>query len=237
MTRIFEAQEFVGFYDRSSGKTFSDLEFRRCRFVSSDISMTAKPRRRSTVRNVRLLDCEEAGCAVSTAIIEDVLVDGLRTRGTLLIHGAVFKHVTLRGKIGRIMISATAGGGIPRAAEQRAFDEANAVYYAGVDWALDIREGIFEDVDLRGVPGKLILRDPETQVLITRAKAVEGQWRQLDLSKTYWPTLLDIFLQDTKYDSTVLAVPKRMSRTGSWTYEDLLNGLRLLREHGVAEPD
>jgi hypothetical protein len=76
MTKIFTNQEFQSFYDRNSGRVFQDLEFRGCRFTSSSVSITRNPRRRSTVRNIRLTQCEEIRCALNAAIVEDVIVDG-----------------------------------------------------------------------------------------------------------------------------------------------------------------
>ena len=127
----------------------------------------------------------------------------------------------------------------PQSVVQQAFDAANAAYYAQVDWALDLREAAFTDeVDLRGVPGRLVRRNPETQVLILREKVVEGRWRQLDLEQTYWPTALTFFLEHSSLHATVLVVPAHVARrTGLWTRQTLLDGLRRLRDAGVAEPN
>jgi hypothetical protein len=247
MTRIFEGQEFPSFRDHNwglpwslprPGRIFEDLEFRRCTFVGSSLSRTNKPKLRSTVRSVRLLDCQEIGCTLDAAIVEDVLVDGLETTGLLLIWGAVFKHVTLRGHIGSFMISPLVTSR-PESAVQQAFDAANAAYYAQVDWALDLCEAEFTDeVDLRGVPGRLVRRNPETQVLILREKALQGRWRQLDLEQTYWPTALTSFLEQSSLDSIVLVVPEHVSSDeGLWTRQSLLDGIRRLRDAGTAELD
>jgi hypothetical protein len=40
--------------------------------------------------------------------------------------------------------------------------------YADIEWALDISEAVFSDVDLSYVPGDLVRRGPETQFLIRR---------------------------------------------------------------------
>jgi hypothetical protein len=230
--RVFEDREFRRFYDQNSGRTFSNLEFRRCRFVSSRISITRKPRRRSTIRNVKLIQCEVLGCALGTAIVEDVVVDGVKTHGQLFqTWGAVFKRVTLKGNIGRIMISPAVATGMAKPREQLAFDEANAAYYAGVDWALDISEARFEGCDIRRVPAHLIRRDPETQMVITREKALLGEWRRIDLSRTYWDTAIELFLEDGDPD-VVLVAPKSHPR-----YRAYLDGLKKLRDAGVAEPD
>lgn len=232
MTKIFEDREFRSFYDQSSGRTFSDLEFRRCRFVSWSISITRKPRRRSTVRNVKLVQCEVVGSCVDTAIVEEVLVHGLETHGrTFITWGAVFKHVKLKGDIGDIMISQAVASGRAKPREQRAFDEANAAYYAEVDWALDISEASFEDCTFRTVPAHLIRRDPATQVVVKREKAMLGTWRQVDLAGTHWPAAIEFFLDDGIPD-VVLVAPKRHPR-----YRVLLEGLKKLRDARVAEPD
>lgn len=228
--QIFAKQEFRAYYDRDSGQTFSDLEFRKCYFQSSAVSITRRPEMRSTVRNVKLVQCEQRGCALEAAIVEDVLVDGFKTNGLFQTWGAVFKHVILRGTIGRIMISPAVATGTATSAQQRAFDDANAAYYATVDWALDISEAEFEEVDIRRVPARLIRRDPATQAVVTREKAMEGRWRTLDLAKTDWAGWIDLFLKDGDPD-LVLVAPKRHRR-----YRDLLDGLKMLRDAGVAQP-
>jgi hypothetical protein len=180
-----------------------------------------------------MVQCEAARCTLESGVVEDVLVDGLRTSGVLHAWGAVFKHVTLRGKIDRIMLSqfvrAVAGATADQAA---AFEAANAAYYAGVDWAVDIAEAEFQEAELRGVPGNLVRRDPRTQVLITREKAELGRWKDIDLTDTHWATSLDFFLRDTTLPSIVLVAPKR-----SRDFARLRDGLERLRAAGVAEPN
>jgi hypothetical protein len=230
--RCYEAEEFADFLDRDSGRTFSDLEFRKCSFLGCGISTTFDPRLRSTVRNVRLINCQARGCSVDAAIVEDVLVDGLKTHGMLHTWGAVFKHVTLRGRIGEVMISHMVGPVTATAGQQAAWDEANAAYYAKIDWALDIREAVTFDLDLRGVPARLVRRDPATQVIVTREKALEGRWRELGLEQdTHWPAAIEFLLEHGRSD-VVLVAPKRARN-----FTRLLEGLRILRDAGIAESD
>jgi hypothetical protein len=96
---------------------------------------------------------------------------------------------------------------------------------------LDIREAEAEELEIRGVPARLIRRDPESQVVITRQKAMEGTWRQLNLEKTHWGYSIDRMLRSGEPD--IVLVAGRRDRQ----YRDLLAGLRTLREAGVAEPD
>lgn len=229
--QVFEKQRFECFYDQDSGRTFSDLEFRKCYFESCAISITRDPRLRSTVRNIRLIQCEQRGCTLDAAIVEAVLVDGFKTNGLFQTWGAVFKHVTLKGKIGRVMTSSAVATAMATDKQQRAFDEANALYYSTVDWALDISEAEFEEGEFQGVPAHLVRRDPASQVVVKREKAMQGAWRQLDLSRTHWATSLEFLLNRGDAD-VVLVAPKRHRK-----YRDLLDGLKALREAGVAEPD
>jgi hypothetical protein len=60
--KVFEKKTFERFYDQDSGAVFSDLEFRDCVFQSCAISMTQNPRLRSTIRNIKLINCEEVSC-------------------------------------------------------------------------------------------------------------------------------------------------------------------------------
>lgn len=230
----FENQTFKGIYDRDSTKVFCDAEFFRCCFQSSALSIPIKfdPKLRSTIRNVRLINCEQRGCSLACAVVQDVVIDGLKTNGLFQTWGAVFHHVSLRGKIERVMISPPVAPGRATAEQQRTFDAANEEFYSSVDWALDISQAEFAECDLRGgIPARLIRRDPETQMVITRARALNGEWRKLDLSKTYWSVSIENLLKDGHQDR-VLVAPKR-----SKEFKTLLGGLQLLREAGVAEPD
>jgi len=227
--QIIEGQEFSSFYDDRSGRVFEDLEFRHCTFISSAVSITQDPRLRATIRNVKLVKCEARACSLS-AIVEDVLVDGLNSNHSNVSYASVFKHVTLRGPLGTLRVLALMDYN-PEPAVQQEFDQANAAYYATVDWALDISEAEFTELNLRGVPARLVRRDPATQVVVTREKALAGKWRTLDLSGTYWPRSLEDMLERNAAD-VVLAAPKRGRRYGQF-----LKGLRILRDAGVAEPD
>lgn len=111
------------------------------------------------------------------------------------------------------------------------FDEANREYYKTIDWALDISKAEFIESDFRGIPSKLIRHDPETQIVVTRKKALEGEWRKLDLSATYWPAYLEYIIKHNEED-VMMAAPKAHPRF--WA---LLDGLKKLREAGIAEPD
>jgi hypothetical protein len=229
MTRLFERKTFEGLRDRGSGRTYEDIDLRRCDFQGC-FTICGKPKERITFRRVNLVDCEERGCTLRGAIVDECVINGLETGGLMQTWATVFKHVTFKGQVGRIMVSGMIGTSERATKDQAAFDEANTDFYSGVDWAIDIREAEFEEADLRGVPARLVRRDPETQIVVSRQLALGGAWRKLDLSDTHWATAIELFLQRGQSD-VVFVAPKRARE-----FQKLVRGLRLLREAGIAEP-
>jgi hypothetical protein len=116
------------------------------------------------VRDVVLERCRMEGCQAAGVYFEDVTVDTLRLLDLHLLSGCVFKHVTLRGKIGPLMAIPPS----PMWPSRSELTAGAAEKYKDVDWALDISEAIFYDADFFYVPGDLIRRDENTQVLLRR---------------------------------------------------------------------
>lgn len=229
--RVINGQDFRSLYD-DGGKEYSDLHFMGCSFESCGFSITDDPAHRSVARRLRFTKCAVGASAMHSGILDDVVVDGLKTRGLFLNHGVVFRHVILTGRIGRVMFSPMVGGTRDepvRLAMQDAFDQANRRFYESVDWALDISGAEFEECEIQGVPARLIRRDPATQVVVRRDKVMQGAWRDLDLSGTHWATSLD-FLMAREEDDMVLVAPKRNKN-----FRRLLEGLETLRGAGIAE--
>lgn len=237
MSQITAPQRIEGRYfdglRENSGRTIEGYDLERCIFQSCDLSRTVlDPSKRSVVRNVRLKDCMCSSSSVGCAILDEVVIDGLDTGPELLFGwGTAFRHVTFRGRIGHIKVNRTYRGHPVDPAVQRLFDQANRAFYETVDWALDLREMEAQDFQLRGVPARLVRRDPATQVVVTRERAMRGDWRKLDLGKTYWDTEIETFLREGEPDRVFVA-PKRDK-----DFKQLKAGLDLLRSAGVAEPD
>lgn len=236
--KVFQSKSFVDFQDRDSGSTFCDLVlFRDCYFESCAVSATRNPNLRSRVHNVQLINCNQRGCSLGTAIIEDSLIDGLVSNGQLFqTFGAVFNRVVLKGKIDRLMISNNVLPDLLLNPDYwhediDAFRCANAEHYSKVEWALDISGAEFKECDIRGVPSHLIRRDPETQIVVTREKAALRDWESLPLKDALWRSWLQHFLLREE-SSVVLVAPKLHKK-----FRLYLDDLRLLQEAGVAEPD
>lgn len=232
--QCFTGQTFESWQDRPSllpwqrGRFFEDLEFLECVFDRCLISVTADPRRRSRARNLRFVNCSAKAVTIYSLEAERVVVDGLRTESLLQVVGAVFKHCILKGKIGSILICGPRGD-IGSIQERQLLEQCNAKFYSDVDWALDISGGEFAEIDLRGVPGHLIKRDPSTQALVSRQRALEGKWRELDLSGTHWPIALEKLAESGRTSEVFVA------GRGARNFKKLLDGLNRLRDAGVAE--
>jgi hypothetical protein len=217
--------------DRDSGSVFSDFEFRRCEFDDCEISLGSRPELRSTLRNCQLQRCiVRQNCSINTAVVEDCVVDGLETRGPVFVRGALFKHVVLKGNVGRLILTAPLGLG-PGFGEVSPFVSANAEYYRGVDWALDLTQCEAKELQLSGVPGRLIRRDPTTQVLVTRERALAVDWQSLPLGGSPYAVVLNHL---TRYgdDARVLIAPHR-----DRSFLACIQAQKVLRDAGVAEPD
>ncbi len=228
---LFENQTFHGIDDFESSTTFSDVSFKKCLFESCSLSAGRWPQTRSTVRNVRVEQCRAYGCHIGAAIIEDTVIDGLRTGDILQTWGTVFKHVVLQGRIGRLMISREFFTTPGEAEQERAFDLANAEYYRHVDWALDISQGEFSELDIRSVPGHLIRRNPETQARIRRERLVEVDWRKLPFNAGVTQVIFSLFLDRGDPDVTYVAGQHEKD------FRDMVADIELLRKEGIAEPD
>jgi hypothetical protein len=216
--------------DYDTGATYEGFTFVRCEFDACSLSVAQMPRQRATVRNCRLEHCTvQRNCNVWTPIIEDCVVDGLKTPGILFLLGAVFKHVVLKGKVGGFVV---AHPSVPNGGSEEAFEVANRDYYATVDWALDLTQVEAQlDLELPSVPGHLIRRDPTTQILVTRERLLAADWRKIDLEGTPYDIALDRLAREGHH-SRVLVAP-----SGHRSFSMHLKAQQRLRDAGVAEPN
>jgi hypothetical protein len=226
--RLVRNQAFFGLRDRDSAGLIADLQIVDCAFSNCALSITSDPALRTTVRNVELIDVEVHACRIWSVVVEDVRIINLHTKTLLQTWGAVFNRTILRGRIGSFMCSSAIRAGMAEPEIQAAFDSANARYYEKVEWALDIAEAEFHDCTLRGIPASLIRRDPSTQVIVTRERALSGGWRTVDLANTHWATAIELFLERGEPDM-VLVAGKAHPQHGT-----LLAGLERLRDAGIA---
>jgi len=226
-----------GLHDRGDKLVLSDMQFKSCTFINCLLSLTTNIKRISRIDNVELLDCVEEGCDIGPAILSNVSVKNLTTSDLFIIWGALFDRVTFSGNMGRVKINFVVHPSDRTKKMQKPFDNFRKKFYKSVDFALDISEARFKDFDMRGIPAHLIKRDPESQIVIKREKALEiakpGWEKLLESTETHWPFVVNLFLSDGDADRVLVAplgAPKAQR-------DRLLKGLNELRTIGLAEPD
>ncbi len=205
-----------------TGHTFSEIDLDRVKFVGCVLGQQDDPEFGFVVRDMTGARCRADNCSVQGVRFEDVTVDGLTTKNQQL-GGCLFRHVTLKGKIGPIMTTPVHRG-VPEEI-RAAMNAAMVAYYNDVDWALDISEAEFSDADFYMVPGDLVRRDPETQFLLRRdviTPAKDG----LPLG----PNIAASRFDTTPFDSLVAVVGRR-----SKNFARDLEEFEQVRKAGLAE--
>ena len=160
-----------------------DIQFDDCKFVGANLVTYGSPQHRSSARRVRLNRCSVNSFSAKGAILEDIVVDGLRVSvHPFRIDGCALRHVVLSGVGGRFLLSPEIDffGDTPETvASNAAFAQANAEYYKSVDWALDISKAKVACFEIRGaIPPHLIIRNPDEQFLMSREVALSGKWKK-----------------------------------------------------------
>ena len=218
----------------------ADLEVRRCRIEMCQNPEQTSRGRRPRARNVKLVRCHVTASELGPVFAEDCLVDTLWLHrgmwGPQRLAGSVFRHMTIRGSIsGGLRFIAAWDWLLDSRIRLCDTDEAraNADFYAGVDWALDISAAEFSSVELTesGIPACLIRRDPDTQVVVDRKAAMEALRRRLELPDPAWLVGLER-LVESGFDDTVLVAAKRGRR-----FAQQLASIALLRDEGLTMPD
>src|SRR5882724_9474091 len=130
--RVFEAVKSIG-----SHRTIEGLELVRCEFHAAHLMQYDDPGMNLAVRDVTLTRCVAKGRSSLHGVrLEDVVVDGLTTGPEAFLDSCTFRHVTVRGRIGSLMILPP-----PFTMDEKlraAYIDTIVGYYADVDWAVDI---------------------------------------------------------------------------------------------------
>jgi hypothetical protein len=214
------------------GAVHEDLEFVRCKVRGGALGNKARsPVQRTIVRRVRASDCA-VSVDVGPVLFEDVDITNLRTGGVLWVRAALYKHVFLKGKMGSLSLTSHRWGH-PSPDEQAAFDASAVEFYKSVDWALDISEARFRELDWRlNVPARLVRRDPATQAVVTRERAIEAAWRKIPLPLPV-SIALEMFVGSGHPDMILAAG----ALGAALDYKQELEAIQDLRAAGIAEPE
>lgn len=216
------------FDDRSHAR---NLRLERCWFDVASFGQRWAPQDPPwSVRDVDVIDCaNKVSCQLFGGVFDEVVVDGLEG-ATVWLSGCVFRHVVIRGKCSSIVIRRQVSPGPRRVT---AVDLVEAETYATIDWALDVSELAARDVELLGVPARLVRRDPGTQLVATleRVRATQAVWRHPAFQDDPWPTMLDRMLALEVADQVLVTPTRRRSSARD------VEVLRTLQREGVLEPD
>jgi hypothetical protein len=223
--RQFTGETFLGGRIGRDDATEDGYVFEKCWFQGSEVSVGRSESTHVRVSNVELRRCRVSGGGLLGVHLVDCRVDGLQVSSFPRVLGCVFEHVTLAGKINKLMIRPE----LPTVDNQAPFLAAAAEAYERIDWALDISEVDAYDLEIKGIPSRLIRRDPETQAVVRR-EALEGKpWSEIDYSGTYFSVAMDRIVLEG-WPEVILVAP----RTGP-KKEAFLRVITDLRAIGVAE--
>jgi len=213
-------QDFEGI-DIRGGCLIADQVLERC--TASICHAHAKSHlQRPTFRRILVKNCKLVSTDAHGAVFDDCTIDGLLTNRLSMVTCCAFRHVTVRGNVGQFMIR---GAGD---VEPDPLDRANAEFYKGVDWALDITAVRATTLDIRNVPLHLIRRDPETQAVVRRAHLAHDDMVRLGLGPTA-TQLLSTFLPHGPDEKLFVAGVR------SKTYDRWVEAFAQLRDAGLAD--
>jgi hypothetical protein len=193
------------------------------------------PRLRPTIRDVTLWNTNACSAFLEGAIIDEVTVNTTKVgKAPLFLRGSVYRHATLKGRIGRIEIRGKMFPPLDLPKEDREriefmWDLANAAYYQTVDWALDITQARYGSLSISGVPAKMIRRNPENTAVVTRERAMSTSWQDIPVKNRLFSNVISQFIGEG-YDDVVLIACPRSKR-----YNEQIADLQILRDSGAAE--
>ncbi len=224
-------KQFHGQFDRGACLQISDLTLEKCDFDHCTLSATKTVARRSTIERCFLRDTSVGGCDIGPAVLRDIEINGLKTSETLVVWGALFERVKLLGAIGAVKINRWVHFVDRSHAVQSPFDAERTRFYAQCDWAIDICEARFCLFECEGIPARLFRRDPETQVVVTRERALMSGWfQEFEGAFPEVAYYIESFIADGE-DDFVLAAPLG---AGKRKRDGFLAAIDELRRLGVA---
>jgi len=222
----FKNKTYEEFFDEDSSEFYENISFIKCQFNYCDISQMDNPKFRSTIKNVILKNCSSKGGSIGCSVLDNVIIENFKNSGLIQTWGAVFKHVVMKGKLGKIMITDSYNSNNPYI--DKAFEEENKLFYSNIDWALDISEGEFIELDIRGIPSNLIKIDNKTQGIIQKDN-IPDNWRNINFNDRVTKAAIDIILELNLSDYVYVA-PKRAKN-----FDAMIKDLETLREYGIVD--
>ncbi len=205
------------------GGVLQGFEAIDCQIDQVRLGTTGPEEEPVVVRDCRLERCHVRFASLWYVQFEDCLVEGMKGAIPYLTYGPMLKHVVVQGAIDSLYVLHPGRFDVDMQVILRRRE-----FYAGVDWALDISRAQIGDCELSGVPGRLIRRDPATQVLVTRERVSAAPWQEVTEGVPQFFAIQGFLRSDM--DSIVLVA------AGPLRSQDL-SVFDRLRAAGIAEPD
>jgi hypothetical protein len=178
---------------------------------------------RVSFEGIEATRCFAKNCFVQGAILRECVFNGFRSSGNFFrALSCLYDRVTLRGRLGRLMLVPS---GSP---EMRRFDAQLAPEQAKVPWALDISGAEVDELDIRGVPADLIRRDTNTQAIVRAAVIRDRKWQSVASGVSR--IIIELMLGRGD-DSCVIVAPKRHGKR----FAERMHQIEALRAAGLAE--
>ena len=221
----YVSQEFRRLQHSDIPRVFSGMVFENCHFLNCSLIQDEDVLYPIRVQDVTVSDGGLVNCNAIGVRFENVVLDNCQAVGDPMSPaGCVFGGVRLRGMLGSWIFNDMD----PSLSDsvRTDFREAEREFYNEVDFALDISEGVFESADMYYLPGDLVVRDPETQVLIRKGSLAVADISQLPRRAV---RILER-VKNNPFDCTVLVVGRARK-----DFDEALEEVRMLVECGIAE--
>ncbi|MFD7900122.1 hypothetical protein [Streptomyces sp. NPDC059743] len=217
-----EGQTVRGAKVIGSDRRYEGVRLVKCTLSACSLAQFDDPEFSLVVRDSSMQGCRVDRCSVQGVFFDGVTIDGLAAKQLHRLYGCVFRRVVLRGKIGPIMAMGPHTG----LAGREHYIAGMIEKYRDIEWALDISEAVFSDADFYYVPGHLIRRDPETQVLLSREKVKNVPREDFPLYAGIWASRFD----ETPFDTLVGVAPKASSN-----FSNYMSDIEWLRSRNLVE--
>lgn len=196
--------------------------FRRCSFKACVVSVPSSGGEHLRVSDVNLESCKVTGGGLRGVWLRNCRISDLTLSSESQVLGCIFENVILSGRMKRILVNDS----LPFVTNPKPFQAAVQQAYSTLPLALDISGLVCPDLDIRGVPARLI-RINEREHFVVRRSALAGSgWQALDYSGTSYGIALGQ-LEKSDWEDRVLALPTGKGR------DRALDVVAQMRERGL----
>lgn len=212
-----------------------NVEFNNVIFDNCEIGLSDDINNLPHIKNKKFNSCSFVFCTFGPAIFENIEFNNIKFEDYGIFWSPLFNQVKLKNKLTSFRINSSGFMFDKKPKIQKELDNIRSKFYEKVNWALDISEAKFSSFDYSGIPGKLFIRDPDTQFLVTK-----NNFYSLDLldnsfkdSFSYLMMYLEDFIESDDED---IVIPVPLAKSKKFR-QPVLEGLQELRRLGFAEKD